>query len=218
MHRRSLAAQERTKASNQRPTTRPSAFITRANNPHPNIKKKRSSKSPPKVQEVEKKLPEYLTFIFTVFNRISDFLYRVYLGICYVLSLPGKAYDFTLYVASLPLLFAEKCVQFISQAPDKLVSWLARNLDGLLSFAAEYHLGGLCLIATCLWFCPLPTMTYPLFSISRLVLGTLYPAYASYKAVRTKDVREYVKWMMYWIVFAIFTSIETFTDIFVAFW
>merc|ERR1712029_387635 len=52
----------------------------------------------------------------------------------------------------------------------------------------------------------------------RLVLGTLYPAYASFKAVRTKNVREYVKWMMYWIVFAIFSSLETFADIFVAFW
>jgi len=51
-----------------------------------------------------------------------------------------------------------------------------------------------------------------------LFLGTLYPAYASYKAVRTKNVGEYVKWMMYWIVFAAFSAIETFTDIFVAFW
>ncbi|XP_063708299.1 uncharacterized protein LOC134836938 [Culicoides brevitarsis] len=49
-----------------------------------------------------------------------------------------------------------------------------------------------------------------------LVFGTLYPAYASYKAVRTKDVKEYVKWMMYWIVFAFFTCIETFTDIFLS--
>ncbi|CAH1990413.1 unnamed protein product [Acanthoscelides obtectus] len=55
--------------------------------------------------------------------------------------------------------------------------------------------------------------------ISRLVIllfGTLYPAYASYKAVRTKGGREYVKWMMYWIVFALFTCIETFTDIFLS--
>ncbi|XP_023945695.2 uncharacterized protein LOC112051326 isoform X2 [Bicyclus anynana] len=53
--------------------------------------------------------------------------------------------------------------------------------------------------------------------ISRLVIlvfGTLYPAYASYKAVRTKNLKEYVKWMMYWIVFALFTCTETFTDVF----
>ncbi|XP_053560234.1 receptor expression-enhancing protein 1 isoform X2 [Bombina bombina] len=53
--------------------------------------------------------------------------------------------------------------------------------------------------------------------ISRLVVlifGTLYPAYYSYKAVRSKDIKEYVKWMMYWIIFALFMTVETFTDIF----
>ncbi|XP_075221712.1 uncharacterized protein LOC142324695 [Lycorma delicatula] len=57
--------------------------------------------------------------------------------------------------------------------------------------------------------------------ISRLAIllfGNLYPAYASYKAVRTKNVKEYVKWMMYWIVFALFTCCETFTDVFLGFW
>lgn len=57
--------------------------------------------------------------------------------------------------------------------------------------------------------------------LSRIVIlagGMLYPAYRSYKAVRTKDVREYVKWMMYWIVFAIYCCMETFLDVFVAFW
>ncbi|XP_037096671.1 receptor expression-enhancing protein 1 isoform X1 [Syngnathus acus] len=47
-----------------------------------------------------------------------------------------------------------------------------------------------------------------------LVFGTLYPAYSSYKAVKSKDVKEYVKWMMYWIIFALFTSVEAFTDMF----
>ncbi|MBZ3880333.1 Receptor expression-enhancing protein 4 [Sciurus carolinensis] len=49
-----------------------------------------------------------------------------------------------------------------------------------------------------------------------LVFGMLYPAYASYKAVKTKNIREYVRWMMYWIVFAIFMAAETFTDIFIS--
>lgn len=56
--------------------------------------------------------------------------------------------------------------------------------------------------------------------ISRFVVmtvGTLYPAYRSYKAVRTKDVREYVKWMMYWITFAVYLTLEMFTDTFLSF-
>ncbi|KTF78335.1 hypothetical protein cypCar_00028171, partial [Cyprinus carpio] len=50
----------------------------------------------------------------------------------------------------------------------------------------------------------------------RLVFGNLYPAYYSYKAVKTKNVKEYVRWMMYWIVFALFTVVETVTDLTIA--
>ncbi|ELW52777.1 Receptor expression-enhancing protein 4 [Tupaia chinensis] len=49
-----------------------------------------------------------------------------------------------------------------------------------------------------------------------LVFGMLYPAYASYKAVKTKNIREYVRWMMYWIIFALFMAAETFTDVFIS--
>lgn len=56
------------------------------------------------------------------------------------------------------------------------------------------------------------TISIPL----RLLFGILYPSYASYKAIRTKNVKEYVKWMMYWIVFGFFTGIETLTDIFIS--
>ncbi|XP_077358819.1 receptor expression-enhancing protein 3 isoform X1 [Festucalex cinctus] len=56
---------------------------------------------------------------------------------------------------------------------------------------------------------PPPSVSLPL----RLVFGTLYPAYYSYKAVKTKNVKEYVRWMMYWIVFALYTVVETITDL-----
>ncbi|KAJ8264417.1 hypothetical protein GJAV_G00148920 [Gymnothorax javanicus] len=46
-----------------------------------------------------------------------------------------------------------------------------------------------------------------------LVFGSLYPAYYSYKAVKTKNVKEYVRWMMYWIVFALYTVVETIADL-----
>jgi len=55
--------------------------------------------------------------------------------------------------------------------------------------------------------------------VSRLLIigsGMLYPAYNSYKAVKAASLREYVRWIMYWVVFAIFSTVETFTDIFLS--
>ncbi|XP_064031704.1 receptor expression-enhancing protein 4 isoform X2 [Pogoniulus pusillus] len=49
-----------------------------------------------------------------------------------------------------------------------------------------------------------------------LLFGMLYPAYASYKAVKSKNIREYVRWMMYWIVFALFMATETITDLLIS--
>lgn len=60
-------------------------------------------------------------------------------------------------------------------------------------------------------------MLSPLLSrLILLVFGALYPAYASYKTIKNKDRHQYLKWMMHWIVFAIFISIETITDIFIS--
>lgn len=71
---------------------------------------------------------------------------------------------------------------------------IVQRLIGLLmSFPilATVHGAGLSTL-TCAFFLPrflCQTLLYPIF---RLVLGTLYPAYASYKAVRNKDVKDYV--------------------------
>eukprot|EP00040_Diaphanoeca_grandis_P001329 m.18170 g.18170 ORF g.18170 m.18170 type:complete len:180 (+) comp11867_c0_seq1:227-766(+) len=47
--------------------------------------------------------------------------------------------------------------------------------------------------------------------------GTLYPGYKSYKAVSSKNVEEYMRWMKYWTVYAFFTAIEFVLDM-VAYW
>ena len=36
--------------------------------------------------------------------------------------------------------------------------------------------------------------------INRMVFGLMYPAYCSYKAVKTKDVKEYVSFFLLYIV------------------
>jgi len=46
-----------------------------------------------------------------------------------------------------------------------------------------------------------------------VTIGTLYPAYRSYKSLINSDLREVVNCLRYWIVFALFIAAETITDI-----
>ncbi|KAL7295662.1 hypothetical protein TKK_0011018 [Trichogramma kaykai] len=114
---------------------------------------------------------------------------------------------------------SEKCINVV--AISRLValrsfSWARSSLESLPIRLTLENVGGF--MAVLAAFMP-KAVTYTLiYPIYRLLFGTLYPAYASYKAVRTKNVKEYVKWMMYWIVFALFTCAETFTDVFFSFW
>lgn len=48
--------------------------------------------------------------------------------------------------------------------------------------------------------------------LALLAVGALFPAYASCKAVRSRNPREYTRWMMYWIVTAGLFSVEPFLD------
>lgn len=168
--------------------------------------------------EVVVKIPSYLNLLLNLFYFplafIYKVLYKVYSVVSFIICLPSRISQGFQYLATLPWVLVDKASRF----PTLLIEWTCRNLEGLLQLCIDYQVGGILCFAVLFWLWPLPDMTYPLFAILRLVLGTLYPAYASFKAVRTKNVREYVKWMMYWIVFAIFSSLETFADIFVAFW
>lgn len=58
-------------------------------------------------------------------------------------------------------------------------------------FFSSINGAGLTTLA-CAFFLPRILCENILYPIFRLILGTLYPAYASYKAVRNKDVKDYV--------------------------
>ncbi|XP_035228153.1 uncharacterized protein T19C3.4-like [Stegodyphus dumicola] len=50
------------------------------------------------------------------------------------------------------------------------------------------------------------------------LLGTFYPVYASFIAMKTVNTKDYIKWMEYWIVYALYSFIEVFLDFLFAFW
>jgi receptor expression-enhancing protein 5/6 len=45
-------------------------------------------------------------------------------------------------------------------------------------------------------------------------IGFVYPAYASVKAIESTQKSDDTKWLMYWVVFALFSVAEFFSDIF----
>lgn len=44
------------------------------------------------------------------------------------------------------------------------------------------------------------------------IIGFLYPAYCSMKALETHNKDDDTKWLTYWVVFAVFTIVEFFAD------
>lgn len=55
--------------------------------------------------------------------------------------------------------------------------------------------------------------------ISRLLtilIGVLYPAYGSYRALKLSRYDEIKQWLVYWVVFAAFTICESFADFIIA--
>ncbi len=44
------------------------------------------------------------------------------------------------------------------------------------------------------------------------IVGFVYPAYASFKAIESPDKHDDTMWLTYWVVFAVFSIAETFSD------
>mmetsp|Transcript_21841 Transcript_21841/g.34229 ORF Transcript_21841/g.34229 Transcript_21841/m.34229 type:complete len:101 (+) Transcript_21841:174-476(+) len=46
-----------------------------------------------------------------------------------------------------------------------------------------------------------------------MTFGVMYPAYSSYKAIKTIEKEDDIQWLCYWVIFGLFTFIEFFLDI-----
>jgi receptor expression-enhancing protein 5/6 len=46
-------------------------------------------------------------------------------------------------------------------------------------------------------------------------IGFVYPAYCSIKAIESRNKDDDVQWLMYWVVFSVFSIAEFFSDILV---
>jgi receptor expression-enhancing protein 5/6 len=49
------------------------------------------------------------------------------------------------------------------------------------------------------------------------LVGFVYPAYASFKAIESEEKEDDTQWLTYWVVYAVFNIIETFVDL-ILFW
>eukprot|EP01118_Nematostelium_gracile_P018200 TRINITY_DN801_c0_g1_i1.p1 TRINITY_DN801_c0_g1~~TRINITY_DN801_c0_g1_i1.p1 ORF type:complete len:147 (-),score=27.92 TRINITY_DN801_c0_g1_i1:86-526(-) len=49
------------------------------------------------------------------------------------------------------------------------------------------------------------------------IVGFAYPTYASFKALESDDKDDDSQWLCYWIVYSLFSVVESFTDFFI-FW
>jgi receptor expression-enhancing protein 5/6 len=58
----------------------------------------------------------------------------------------------------------------------------------------------------------------PLAFVLSLSAGVLYPAYHSFKALRTKASDDCQWWLTYWVLYAIFTTLESVPDSLLASW
>ncbi|CRL04886.1 CLUMA_CG017937, isoform A [Clunio marinus] len=98
------------------------------------------------------------------------------------------------------------------------IALLLNRISGFLEMVSKFPFPRMSVMSfgltslLAIFICPRGFTERALYPGFRLIFTTIYPAYRSFKAVRNKNLKEYLKWIIFWIVYAFFTCIELLTD------
>lgn len=98
------------------------------------------------------------------------------------------------------------------------VAMLLNRISGFLEMVSKFPFPRMSVMSfgltslLAVFLCPRSLTERALYPGFRIIFSIIYPAYRSFKAVRNKNLKEYLKWIVYWIVYAFFTCIELLTD------
>lgn len=94
----------------------------------------------------------------------------------------------------------------VSRSAPLPAGWLAKlsKQTGL----SKFHL----VLALSLLFCAVFLLGFGM-SLFTNVVGFIYPAYASFKAIESDEKDDDTQWLTYWVVYAAFTICESFADV-----
>jgi len=99
------------------------------------------------------------------------------------------------FIAGMLLRFSS-LLELVSKFPFPRMSVMSFGLTSLLA----------------VFICPRSFTERALYPAFRILFAIIYPAYRSFKAVRNKNLKEYLKWIVYWIGFAFLSCLELLTD------
>lgn len=88
--------------------------------------------------------------------------------------------------------------------------------DGLSFIESKTGVNRLYLFAGCVSLLSLYLVVGYASGFIVALLGFLYPAYASVKAIESSNKEDDTQWLTYWVVYAVFGIVEFFSDIFLS--
>lgn len=98
------------------------------------------------------------------------------------------------------------------------IAMLLNRISGFLEMVSKFPFPRMSVMSfgltslLAIFLCPRSLTERALYPGFRIVFSIIYPAYRSFKAVRNKNLKEYLKWIVFWIVYAFFTCTELLTD------